>query len=94
MTYAAALALADYAEWKGLREGRILPSMDDWRLAVPIAVATAMKAQEQGLARVTMEAESYRRSVQSRIAEVRRDVHRVLKTETSAETSDEYAMHH
>jgi malate dehydrogenase (oxaloacetate-decarboxylating) len=47
---AAALELARCAEERGLAESRILPRMDDIEVHVRVAVATAMKAQEQGLA--------------------------------------------
>jgi malate dehydrogenase (oxaloacetate-decarboxylating) len=47
---AAAFELARCAEERGLAESRILPRMDDMEVHVRVAVATAMKAQEQGLA--------------------------------------------
>ena len=50
MAIAAAFELARCAEERGLAESRILPRMDDIEVHVRVAVATAMKAQEQGLA--------------------------------------------
>jgi malate dehydrogenase (oxaloacetate-decarboxylating) len=53
MTIAAALELASCAEEAGLRDDAILPTMADWKVVPRIAAATALKAQEYGLARVT-----------------------------------------
>lgn len=52
MAIAAALELARCAGERGLREDAILPTMDDLDIVPRIAAATALKAQEQGLARV------------------------------------------
>jgi malate dehydrogenase (oxaloacetate-decarboxylating) len=51
MCYAAAQALADQIGDR-LDEEHILPTMDDWEVFPREAAAVAMKAQEQGLARV------------------------------------------
>jgi malate dehydrogenase (oxaloacetate-decarboxylating) len=53
MAIAASQEIARYAEEKGLSEEYIMPSMDDWEVFAREAVATALKAQEQGLARLT-----------------------------------------
>jgi malate dehydrogenase (oxaloacetate-decarboxylating) len=50
MALAAARELAFCREAAGLDEGRILPAMDDEDVAVRIAAAVGMAAQEQGLA--------------------------------------------
>jgi len=89
MADAAAFALAAFAEQDGISENRILPTMDDWRLAVAIAVATALKAQELGLNRISIDAERYAAYAEGVIAEARRDVSRVHKTDTIGEPSDE-----
>jgi len=57
MAMAAAQALAAYAEERGMTEGTILPRMEEWEVFPRIAVATALKAQEQGIARVAMRSE-------------------------------------
>ncbi|MBC7252318.1 MAG: malate dehydrogenase, partial [Anaerolineae bacterium] len=54
MAIAAAEALARCAEEKGLDEEHILPTMDDWEVFPREAAAVAMKAQEQGVARLTL----------------------------------------
>jgi malate dehydrogenase (oxaloacetate-decarboxylating) len=53
MALAAAYELARFAEERGLHEDGILPRMDDREVFPREAVAVAMKAQEQGLARIT-----------------------------------------
>jgi malate dehydrogenase (oxaloacetate-decarboxylating) len=59
MCIAAATALADMAEEKGLSSNYILPTMDEWEVFPREAAAVATKAVEQGLARkeVTYEEE-------------------------------------
>jgi malate dehydrogenase (oxaloacetate-decarboxylating) len=52
MCIAAATELAKVQEEKGLDEDHIVPTMDEVEVFVREAVAVAMKAQEQGIARV------------------------------------------
>lgn len=51
MCFAAAKAMADHVG-QHLSEAQILPGMDDWEVFPREAAAVAMKAQEQGLARI------------------------------------------
>jgi malate dehydrogenase (oxaloacetate-decarboxylating) len=53
MCLAAAGALSDMAAEHGLRPDYILPNMDEWEVFPREAAAVAMKAVEQGLARLT-----------------------------------------
>jgi malate dehydrogenase (oxaloacetate-decarboxylating) len=53
MCYAAATALADHVGDR-MNEELILPNMDDWEVFPREAAAVAMKAIEQGLARIPM----------------------------------------
>jgi Malic enzyme, NAD binding domain len=71
MTIAAALELASCAEEAGLREDAILPTMADWKVVPRIAAATALKAQEQGLARMTRSRDEYIKLATRRILESR-----------------------
>ncbi len=71
MTIAAALELASCAEEAGLRDDAILPTMADWRVVPRIAAATAVKAQEQGLARMTRSRREYIELATRRIMESR-----------------------
>ncbi|MFO0716372.1 MAG: NADP-dependent malic enzyme [Nitrospira sp.] len=52
MAIAAAHELARCARERGIHEESILPTMEEWHVPMRLAVATATKAQEQGLARV------------------------------------------
>jgi len=51
MCIASASELAKYAEDKGLNEEYIIPTMEEWEIYPRQAVATGMKAIEQGIAR-------------------------------------------
>ncbi|MFX1576705.1 MAG: NADP-dependent malic enzyme [Promethearchaeota archaeon] len=57
MCIAAANALADIAEERGLREEYVIPSMHEWELYPREATAVGMKAIEQGVARKEWETE-------------------------------------
>jgi len=54
MAIAAAEELARYAEERGLDEEDILPTMADWQVFPREAAAVGMKAQEQGVARLSL----------------------------------------
>ena len=54
MCIADAEELARCAEEKGLSEGYLLPTMEDWEIYPRQAVATAAKAMEQGIARLKL----------------------------------------
>ena len=51
MAIAAAHELARCARERGLSEDYVLPRMDEWETVPRIAVATALRAQEEGSAR-------------------------------------------
>ncbi len=52
MALAAAHELANYAFKKGIHEDYLLPTMEDWEVYPKVAVATALKAQAQGLTKL------------------------------------------
>jgi malate dehydrogenase (oxaloacetate-decarboxylating) len=54
MAIAAADELARCAEERGLNEEHIVPMMDDWEVFPREAAAVGMRAQEQGVARLTL----------------------------------------
>jgi len=54
MCIAAATELAKCAEEKGLSEDYIIPAMSEWEVFPREAVAVALKAQEQGVARLKL----------------------------------------
>lgn len=80
MALAAAAELAKCAEEHGLSEEAILPGMTDWRVVPRVAAATAMKAQEQGLARVIRRREEYIESATRRILDAQ-DTVKILMRE-------------
>jgi malate dehydrogenase (oxaloacetate-decarboxylating) len=75
MAMAAAVELAKCAEEHGLSEEVILPTMADWWLVPRVAAATAMKAQESGLARVTRSRDEYLESAMRRIQDAQQTLH-------------------
>ena len=72
MALAAAMELAKCAEERGLSEEAILPTMSDWQVVPRLAAATAMKAQESGLAKVTRSCEEYFEMAKRRILDAQR----------------------
>ena len=77
MALAAAQELAFFAERRGLAEDYILPRMDEWEVVPQIAVAVAMKAQEQGIARLTRPANQLYAAAVEKIRQAR-DATRLL----------------
>jgi malate dehydrogenase (oxaloacetate-decarboxylating) len=82
MAIAAALELARLAEERGIDESRILPRMDEWEVHARVAVATAMKAQELGIASVSAGADELYRKAADTIRAAREQT-RVLMREGS-----------
>jgi malate dehydrogenase (oxaloacetate-decarboxylating) len=54
MAIAAAVELARFQEERGLDEEHIVPTMDDWEVFPREAAAVGVKAQEQGVARLSL----------------------------------------
>ncbi len=72
MALAAAMELARCAEERGLREDSILPGMADWQVVPRIAAATAIRAQELGMARFHRTRAEYIENATQRIMDSRR----------------------
>jgi malate dehydrogenase (oxaloacetate-decarboxylating) len=72
MAIAAAYEIAACAEEKGLSEEYIMPTMDEWDVFPREAVATALKAQEQGVARIEKPREVLYAEAAQKIGEARR----------------------
>lgn len=53
MALAAAHELARFAEERGINPDRIVPRMDEWEVFPAVAVAVALQAQDEGVARLT-----------------------------------------
>lgn len=67
MCIAAANAISDYAEEKGLGEEYIIPTMEETEMYVQEAVAVGLKAIEQGVARIKRSKEELRELASSTI---------------------------
>ena len=79
MCLAAAAELARCAEDGGLSEERIIPKMDEWEVFPREAVAVAIKAQEQGVARREASREVLYAEATTRIREAREGVHLLMR---------------
>jgi malate dehydrogenase (oxaloacetate-decarboxylating) len=71
MAIAAAQEIARFAEERGIDEDNIMPTMDEWEVFPREAVAVALKAQEQGVARVQLSADELYRRAETKISEAR-----------------------
>ncbi|MDR3632514.1 MAG: NADP-dependent malic enzyme [Isosphaeraceae bacterium] len=79
MTLAAAYELANYAAERGLTEEAILPRMDDPEVVA--RVATAMKAQEQGIAKLARTRAQLRQAAAKAVDNVRRATRLLMQAE-------------
>jgi len=78
MAIAAAHEIANCAAERGVDEQHIVPTMDDWEIVPRVAAATAMKAQEQGLAALSMTAEQVRVQAEAMIVRARESVRTLM----------------
>lgn len=79
MAIAAAMELAACAEERGIDEGNIICNMEEWEVVPRIAVATAIKAQEQGLAQLNKTGVQIREESAVRIRTVREGLQLLMK---------------
>ena len=80
MAIAAAHEIARCAQERGIDASRIAPTMDEWEVVPRVAVATAMKAQEQGIAVLTLTADQVQEQAAAVIERARESL-RVLMNE-------------
>jgi len=71
MAIAAAQEVARCAEERGIDEDNIVPTMDEWEVFPREAVAVALKAQEQGVARLSLSAEELYAKAEATIRQAR-----------------------
>ena len=71
MAIAAAEELARCAEERGITEDNILPTMDEWEVFPREAVAVALKAQEQGVARLNLSRDELYSMAETKIRQAR-----------------------
>jgi malate dehydrogenase (oxaloacetate-decarboxylating) len=79
MAIAAAYEIALCAEEKGLNEDYIMPTMDEWDVFPREAVATALKAQEQGLALLSRSKQELYQAAKMAIAQSREMMDKMME---------------
>jgi malate dehydrogenase (oxaloacetate-decarboxylating) len=79
MALAAAYELACCAEERGISEENIAPTMDEWEVFPREAVATAMKAQEQGIALLEKSREELYAQAEATIRQARESVQMLMR---------------
>ena len=79
MAIAAAFELARYAEKRGMSEDNILPTMEEWEVYPQVAAVVAMKAQEQGIAKLKKSREQLHAEAVNKIQEARRATQVLMK---------------
>ena len=81
MAIAAAQELAQFAEEQGLDADRVVPTMDDWEVFPREAAAVGMKAQEQGVARLTMSRDELLSKARQTIQQAQEMTHFMMEKE-------------
>jgi malate dehydrogenase (oxaloacetate-decarboxylating) len=79
MAIAAAYELARCAEERGINEENIAPTMDEWEVFPREAVATAMKAQEQGITLLQKSREELYAQAEATIRQARESVQMLMR---------------
>jgi malate dehydrogenase (oxaloacetate-decarboxylating) len=81
MCIAVAEEIARCAQERGIHPDDILPRMDEWRVVARVAAAAAVKAQEEGLARISRSREELYASALHTITESRRALEVLMREE-------------
>ncbi len=79
MCLAAAEALAEVAEKKGLREDYIIPTMEDWEVFPYEAAKVATKAIEQGVARLKKDFDTLYKEAEEKIRRAREQLQILMR---------------
>lgn len=79
MALAAAGELAACAQERGIDDGNIMCTMEEWELVPRVAVATALAAQNQGLAQISRTREELVKDATARIKRAREGVHLLME---------------
>ena len=90
MCIAAAKEIAKCAEEKGITEDYIIPSMSEWEVFPREAVAVAMKAQEQGVARLKLTRQEIYERAEYMIKRSRELTDSMMKTGFIADAKNAY----
>ena len=72
MAIAGAYELARFAEKRGMTDDNILPTMEEWEVYPQLAAVVAMKAQEQGIAKLKKSWDQLHTGAVEKIQEARR----------------------
>jgi malate dehydrogenase (oxaloacetate-decarboxylating) len=89
MCLAAAQELAQCAEDRGIDEDNIAPTMEEWEVFPREAVAVAMKAQEQGVARLELSREELYKKAEATIRQAREMAHLLMREGAIAPAPEE-----
>ena len=89
MCLAAAQELAQCAEDRGIDEDNIAPTMEEWGVFPREAVAVAMKAQEQGVARLELSREELYKKAEATIRQAREMAHLLMREGAIAPAPEE-----
>ena len=81
MCIAAAYELANCAEDRGISDDYLIPTMDEWEVFIREAVAVALKAIEQGVAREQPSREELTERAEKMIREARETTALLMKAE-------------
>ncbi len=81
MAIAAAGEIALFAEERGIDEDNIMPTMDEWEVFPREAVAVALKAQEQGVARLDLSREELYKLAEDKIWRAREMIDVLMERE-------------
>ncbi len=81
MAIAAAREIALFAEERGIDEDNIMPTMDEWEVFPREAVAVALKAQEQGVARLDLSREELYKLAEDKIWRAREMIDVLMERE-------------
>jgi len=91
MAIAAAEELARCAEERGINEDNIVPTMDEWEVFPREAVAVALKAQEQGVARLSLSREEVYAKAEAKIRQAREMIQFLMEKELIPPVPAEWA---
>lgn len=79
MAIAAAYAIAETAQEKGIHEEYVVPTMDEWEVFINQAVAVGQKAIEQGIARRELSEKELEQKAKERIQKARKWTETAMK---------------
>jgi malate dehydrogenase (oxaloacetate-decarboxylating) len=91
MAIAAAQEIAHFAEERGIDEENIMPTMDEWEVFPREAVAVALKAQEQGVARRKLSRDELYAMAEAKIHQAREMVQFLMEKEIIPPVPAEWA---